>query len=333
VRKALSYVLLLATLVAAMVVSLLVGPAHVPADEVVAILFGKIADRPAWGYIVEDRLSRTLVALAAGAGLSLAGLVMQTIFRNPLAGPGILGVSAGAGAGSALAILLPAGVLGVLGGQWTVILFSGIGAFAALGLILWVSRFFTTMSGVLITGLMLTFFLSAIVSILLQYGKEGAVQRYVMWGMGSTAGIDIAYGWGLLVLVLLSGAFLWAYAHRLNLLMVGDVQARLSGMNVVTTRIVLLVVVGLITAVVTAFCGPVGFVGMAVPHLARAAGTRGLHRHWVVYSAIIGAALLVLCDVLTRVPVPLPLNAVTSILGAPVVVWVLLKGKRKGGLE
>ncbi len=301
--------------------SLFTGTVHIPAADVIHILSGGTEVPTAWNYIIEDRLSRSLMAIAAGGGLSLAGLVMQTLFRNPLAGPGVMGVSAGAGAGAAFVLMFP-----VLAGITGVLIPAGIiGAAAVLIIILWASRVFSDPSRVLVTGMMLTFFTSAMVSVMFQYAPAQGMQRYIIWGLGSLGGLQLNEAYLIMSCVLLLSLSTLFFSKHLDLLLLGDVQAELSGLNVLITRRITLMLSGVLTAIITVYCGPIGFVGLAVPQLVKLTGKSGLHHQWIPKTIVAGMAFMLICDIFTRIPVLLPLNAVTSIAGAPVVVWILYR--------
>lgn len=321
--------LIVLTLLLALI-SLLIGQVYIPPEQVLNLLFGGDTDQRGWSYIVEDRLSQTLMAAVAGSGLALSGLVMQTIFRNPLAGPGVLGVSAGASIGAAVFLLFPLSLTGVLASVGLVSA-SIAGALLVLLLILWVSRVFADSSTVLITGLMVTFFASAGVGVLLQHSNMAQIQRYVMWGMGSTAGVPLPTVYIIALTVFVVAAILWVLSRRLDLLLLGDDHAQISGVSVNVSRRWMILLCGILVAILTAYTGPIGFIGIAVPHIIRILGIKGLHRNWIPACAIMGAALLMLSDILSRFPIMLPLNAVTSIIGAPLVIWILIRQRKKEG--
>ncbi len=331
-RPVIPVLIFMLLLPALFVLSVSTGSVKLPFGEVMDILLGGQASHASWSYIVEDRLSRALLAMATGAGLSLAGLIMQSLFRNALAGPGVLGVSAGASVGAAAALLVGGGLTGFASGYVGLVGASAAGAMLVLLVVIYVARVFHDSASVLITGLMLTFFTSALVSVMLHNAQQTEVQRYVMWGFGSLAGVPVRVAWMVLtaIVVLIGVSFL--FHRKLDMLLLGQQQAELSGMNVVATRRMLIILTGLITAIITAFCGPIGFIGIAVPHLVRLMKTGGLHRTWIPLSLLVGANLTLLCDVASRIVVPLPLNAVTSVIGAPVVVWILIMQRKKGGV-
>jgi iron complex transport system permease protein len=206
------------------------------------------------------------------------------------------------------------------------------GAVLVLLLILWVSRAFADPATVLVTGLMVTFFTSALVSVLLQYSNQAQLQRYVMWGMGSLGGVDHLMVQWLMLFAIITAFAIWLFSRKLDLLMIGDDQAKLSGLNPINVRMWLIVLCGLLVASITAYVGPIGFIGIAVPHLVRTTGVQGLHRAWIPLCVLIGASLMMLSGVLSRYPVQLPLNAVTAIIGAPVVVWILVAQRKKEGV-
>lgn len=319
------YGLLLVLTALLFLLSLFIGSVSVPADAVINILGGGQDENPGWNYIIEDRLSRSIVAVGAGAGLAVAGLLMQTLFRNPLAGPGVLGVSSGASLGVALALLAP-GFMAI--GSIGLVIPGVLGALGVLLVILWVSRVFRDPASVLITGLMISFFTSAAVSILLRNAGEAQTQQYVFWGFGSYAGLPMSTAWSIAGVIIVVSAIIWMFSRGLDLLLLGDEQATISGVPVKRLKLVSILLAGVVVAIITAYCGPVGFIGIAVPQLVRLLAGKQLNGVWVPLCVLAGAGISLICDVLSRLFVELPLNAVTSLLGAPVVIWILLSYRK-----
>lgn len=305
--------------------SLFTGSVDIPMTAVLDILCGGQGENPGWNYIVEDRLSRSVVAVGAGAGLAVAGLLMQTLFRNPLVGPGVLGVSSGASLGVAVALLAP-GLFAV--GSIGLVLPGILGALGVLLVILWVSRIFRDPASVLITGLMISFFTSAAVSILLKNAGEAQTQQYIFWGFGSYAGVTMSTAWWITGVIIAASIGIWTFSRGLDMLLLGDEQATISGVPVKRLKLISILLSGIVVAVITAYCGPIGFIGIAVPQLVRLLAGRELNGVWVPLCVLVGASVSLLCDMLSRLYVELPLNAVTSLLGAPVVIWILLSYRK-----
>jgi len=273
------------------------------------------------------RLPKALTAIMAGAALSMSGLIMQTLFRNPLAGPYTLGVSSGASLGVALLTML-SGVTGY-GLQVIGIPFAAcIGAIAVLLLVLAVSRRVTSNVSLLIVGMMFGSIAGALVSLLQNFANPDALKLFIVWTLGSLSSV----GWGdmqmLLPVLLLGTLFVLLALKPLNGLLLGEDYARGLGINVERTRLYIVLATGLLAGGVTAFCGPIAFVGVAVPHIARGLLSSSNHRLTLPASALIGACLLLLCDVLCSLFVyPLPISTVSALFGAPVIIWIILKQK------
>ena len=275
------------------------------------------------------RLPKALTAIMAGSALSIAGLIMQTLFRNPLAGPYTLGVSSGASLGVAFLTML-SGISGVLvsGLSIGLPLFACLGATLVLLLVLVVSRRVTNNVSLLIVGLMFGSIAGALVSLLQNFANPDALKLFIVWTLGSLSSV----GWNdmqLLVPILLIGTLFVLLALKpLNGLLLGEDYARGLGINVERTRLFIVLATGLLAGGVTAFCGPIAFIGVAVPHIARGILRSSNHRLTLPASALIGACLLLLCDVLCSLFVyPLPISTVSALFGAPVIIWIILKNK------
>ena len=275
------------------------------------------------------RLPKALTAIMAGSALSIAGLIMQTLFRNPLAGPYTLGVSSGASLGVAFLTML-SGISGVLvsGLSIGLPLFACLGATLVLLLVLVVSRRVTNNVSLLIVGLMFGSIAGALVSLLQNFANPDALKLFIVWTLGSLSSV----GWNdmqLLVPIILIGTLFVLLALKpLNGLLLGEDYARGLGINVERTRLFIVLATGLLAGGVTAFCGPIAFIGVAVPHIARGILRSSNHRLTLPASALIGACLLLLCDVLCSLFVyPLPISTVSALFGAPVIIWIILKNK------
>ena len=275
------------------------------------------------------RLPKAITAILAGAALSVAGLIMQTLFRNPLAGPYTLGVSSGASLGVALLTMM-AGVSGLAVGGLAVSLpiFACIGATLVLLLVMAVSRKVTNNVSLLIVGMMFGSIAGALVSLLQNFANPDALKLFIVWTLGSLSSV----GWGdmqmLLPILLLGTLFVLLTVKPLNGLLLGEDYARGLGINVSRTRIYIVLATGLLAGGVTAFCGPIAFIGVAVPHIARGIFNTSNHRITLPASALIGACLLLVCDVLCSLfTYPLPISTVSALFGAPIIIWIILKKK------
>ena len=276
------------------------------------------------------RFPKALTAILAGASLSMAGLIMQTLFRNPLAGPYTLGVSSGASLGVAFLTML-GGILSTLNFSLSTFglpVAACIGATLVLLLVLAVSRRVTSNVSLLIVGMMFGSIAGALVSLLQNFANPDALKLFIVWTLGSLSSV----GWGdmrmLLPILLLGTLFVLLALKPLNGLLLGEDYARGLGINVERTRLFIVLATGLLAGGVTAFCGPIAFVGVAVPHIARGLFHTSNHRVTLPASALIGACLLLLCDVLCSLFVyPLPISTVSALFGAPVIIWIILKNK------
>ena len=306
------------------------GPVPVPTREAVRALLGLSGVDPALFAVVREvRLPSALTAMLVGAALACSGAVMQTLFANPLAGPSVLGVSSGAGLGAALVLLVP-GLSAALGtaADGALVLAAFAGALVVLVGIVYADRRLGDPVTLLILGLMVGHLSGALVSVLEVAAGEGSLRGFVLWGMGSFAGVGLdRLPW--LVLPIASGLLLaLGHVRMLDALLLGEEYARSMGVGVRAARTRLILATGLMAGASTAFCGPIAFIGLATPHLARAVLRTADHRLILPGSALLGALLALACDILVRRVDGLPLNAITSLIGAPVVVWVLWSGRR-----
>ncbi len=312
---------------------LAMGSVDIPLAEVWLALTGELTG-PHGVIVAQVRLPEVITAAAAGAGLAAAGLLMQTVFHNPLAGPGVLGVSGGSALGVAVVMLArPMWQQLPLHQDLLVLIAALLGAVAVLVLIIMADRRIGDGVTLLIMGLMVGYLTSSLVNILQAAGESRALKDYVLWGMGSFAGVEAARLPWLLVPVVIGLLAALFMMKPLNALLTGDDHARSMGVDVERVRRLAILTTGLLTAVVTACCGPIAFLGLAVPHVARAFLRSADHRLLMPGTILMGALLALACDLVVRVPWGgrvLPLNTVTSLLGAPVVVWVLLSGRNWG---
>lgn len=333
------HILLLGVLIVLLfVANLLVGSVSIPADEVLRILLGEDTGRASWRYIVwEARLPQALTAMLAGSALSACGLLLQTAFRNPLAGVSILGVNSGAGLGVAVVMLLLGGTLSAgafsLSGFFSVLAGAFAGALAVMALILFFSTVVRSNVMLLIIGLMVGYLVSSVVSLLNFMSTAEGVQSYMVWGMGHFGGVSLRQmpAFAAVVLAGLAGALL--LVKPLNALLLGERYAENLGVRVRRVRHVLLVVVGVLTAVTTAFCGPVLFIDLAVPHIARLLLPTANHRLLLPATMLAGAVVALACNLACVLPGGaglIPLNAVTPLIGAPIVIYVIVRQRTLG---
>ncbi|WP_046300222.1 MULTISPECIES: iron ABC transporter permease [unclassified Mycobacterium] len=341
-RIALVLTALSAAVVLLAVLGLVLGPVRVPVLDTVQVLFGAEPSDPRWQVIVWNmRLPRVLTALAAGSALGVAGLQLQTLFRNTLADPYILGVSSGASLGVAVVVLLGGAAAGgfttaVAGASRAAeVIAAALGAAAMLTLVLVLSRWTRSAATLLLIGVMIGAASTALVSLALVYSDPQRVQQYLLWGLGSFAGT----GWAdleLLLPLVAVGLLTAAMTIRpLNALLLGESYAATMGINVHRARIVTVVSASLLAGVTTAFCGPIAFLGLVVPHVARIVMGTSDHRVVVPAVVLLGAIAALACGIVSQVPgsdLVIPINAVTALVGAPVVIAVLLRARRGSGL-
>ena len=322
------------TIVGLFVLSLLVGSIHIPSGDVVSILLGHTDGiKPSWQYIVlESRLPQAVTALLCGGTLAVSGLMLQTAFRNALADPSIFGISSGAGLGVALVMLLLGGGIGAgsvsVGGYVAIILAAFVGAMAVMALILFFSTLVKNHIMLLIIGIMIGYLSSSAISLLQFFATDEGVKSYMVWGMGSFSGVSMRHLplFSIVTIVGLLAALL--LMKPLNALMLGDRYAENLGVSVRRVRNWLLVITGLLTAITTAFCGPISFIGLAVPHLTRLLFRTDNHRVLMPATILCGAAVALLCNLICFLPGEngvIPLGAVTPLIGAPVIIYVIIK--------
>ena len=334
-KKTILFLLLILLVVLLFLSNLFYGSVNIPCGEVIGILFGGDGERDVWKLIVlETRLPQAVTALLTGAAISVAGLLLQTLFNNPLAGPEVLGINSGAGLGVAVVMLLAQGVfvVGGMGVAGYMAVFGGAFAGAAIimTIILLLSSILKNKVFLLIVGVAVGYLASSLISVLNYFATSEGVHSYLIWGMGSFGAVSAEQLplYSTLTLMLLAMSFLMI--KPLNALLLGDAYAHNLGVNVKMVRATLLAVTGLLTAVVTAFCGPVSFLGLAVPHIARLFFKTNNHKQLLPGTLLFGALVALVCNVVCQLPGEsglLPLGAITPLIGAPVIIYVVLKSR------
>jgi iron complex transport system permease protein len=335
--RASKFIVLLVAIVVLAIVNLLLGSVKIPVADVCRILFGA-EDNEIWANIIwKSRLPQALTAIMAGAGLAVSGLQMQTVFRNPLAGPSVLGISNGSALGVAFVVLLSGRIGGValsrLGylGDAAMSVAAIIGALAVMMLIVWIAQKVKGNVTLLIIGVMIGYLANAIIGVLKFLSPEEDVKAFVVWGLGSFSRVsgDEMVLFIVLMCILLPMAYL--LVKPMNLLLLGDRYAANLGLNIRRSRMLVIVSSGVLVAIVTAYCGPIMFIGLAVPHLARAIFRTSDHRILMPATALCGAALALFCNLIARMPGfegALPVNSVTALVGAPVIAMVLFRRRK-----
>lgn len=311
--------------------SLLVGSVHISPAEVWAALMGS-SDETVRYIVTESRLPQMCTALLAGAALGVSGLVMQTLFSNPLADPSLLGVNSGASLGAAIALLAFGGSFALGGAALSGVLFTVgaafVGACAVIALIALCSRWLTSNLSLLVAGVMLSFIISSVISLLSFYATSEGVRSFVVWGLGDFSGVSSSRLWLMSILVIVPVWGVRLCATSMNALLLGADYATNLGVNVKRVRTLLLVLTGLLTAVVTALCGPISFIGLAVPHVSRMLLRTADHRKLLPAVFVMGADVALLSLILSHLPGEagtLPIAAITPLLGAPIVLYILVK--------
>ncbi|WP_231632444.1 iron ABC transporter permease [Mangrovimonas sp. TPBH4] len=317
------------------VVNITLGSVSIPLKEIFNSLFGNI-DNQSWQYIILNfRLPKAITAILVGSGLGISGLLMQTLFRNPLAGPFVLGISSGASLGVAL-VILGAGTFGgflsaFLISKWSIVIAASLGSLLVLLAVLAMSVKVRDTMAILIIGLMFGSITAAVVSVLSYFSSAEKLQQYIFWGFGSLGNLSwnelfvffSIYALGLLLSV--------TSIKALNTLLLGENYAKSLGLNIKQSRLVIIFATSLLAGTITAFAGPIAFIGLAIPHMVRQVFNTSNHKILLPAVFLLGAIIMLICDSIAQLPhsdFTLPINAITSLIGAPVVIWLLVR-KRK----
>ena len=324
------------------VLDIALGSVAIPPGEVLAILLGRSSAPAAWVGIVEQiRVPKAVTAVLAGAALSVGGLQMQTLFRNPLAGPSVLGITAGASLGVAMVTLTTGSTVTAYAVQalglsqgWLVMLAATAGAALVLLLILWVSFRVGDYVVLLIVGIMVGNITLSLVGIWQYFSRPEQIQSYVLWTLGSLQSVTPRHL--PILLTVISGGILLSFlsSKGLNALLLGENYARSLGLNIRQTRTLVILTTSLLAGAITGFCGPIGFVGIAVPHLSRSLFNTTNHFILIPGVLVVGAMVMLGCDIVSQLPgsqTVLPINAVTALVGSPVVIWVILRSRNRQG--
>lgn len=325
--------LLVAGIIMLFAMNLIVGSVRIPLADVCDILFDKFEGKESWKYIVmENRLPQALTAMLCGASLAVCGLMLQTAFCNPLAGPDVFGISSGAGLGVAIVMLFLGGsvstTLFTVSGFLAILTSAFIGAIVVTMIILFLSTMVRNSVLLLIVGLMVGYVSSSAVALLNFFASEEGVKSYMVWGMGNFGGVSMNH-MQLFALLCLVGIIASIFLIKpLNIMLLGTQYAESLGINIRQIRNLLLVTVGLLTAVTTAFCGPISFIGLAIPHISRLLFRTDNHQILLPGTVLTGAVIALFCNLICYLPGELgiiPLNAVTPLIGAPVIIYVIIK--------
>ena len=335
-RYAVTIVALTVALALLALACLVFGSVDIPMRDIVAILTGKGCGNKAWDIIIlQSRIPMIITAALAGAALSISGLLLQTTFNNPLAGPSILGVSSGAGLGVAIVILALGGSIGGLlgenvGSYMAILVGALLGAGMVLAVLIAFSSIVRSNTMLLIIGILVSYLTSSVVQLLNSVASEEGVHNYVAWGFGNFSGVSVGQMplYAGIIIAALVGATLMV--KPLNAMLLGARYARNLGINVSRSRNILLLITGVLTAVVTAFCGPIGFIGLAVPHIARLSLGTSNHSRLIPATILAGADIALLCALVSVINPHgiIPINAITPIIGVPIILYIILNRRR-----
>lgn len=317
--------------------NLLIGSVEIPSNEIFNMLMGEKSSNHIWDVIIfQSRIPTIITAILSGAALAVCGLLLQTVFNNPLADPSILGISTGASLGVALVMLLGGSIFGanfetLTAGYISTLTGAFIGAMMVLFLLLIFSTFVKSATMLLIIGIMVSYLTSSAISLLNFFATEEGVHSFVIWGMGNFSGVssnEISF-FTILIIVALLAALLMV--KPLNALLLGTKYAENLGVNIQRTRNMLLLITGLLTAIVTAYCGPISFLGLVVPHIARLTLNTSNHNTLLPITMLAGAVMALLCTLLSVTPTSIgviPINAITPIIGVPIIIYIILNRRK-----
>lgn len=331
-----TFVILILVLIIITLINISLGSVYIPLKQIITTLFNGDVAKESWRAIVLNyRLPKAITAIIVGSGLSISGLLMQTLFRNPLAGPFVLGISSGASLGVAILILgasfLGANIAGYAFSNWGLAIAASAGSFLVLlAVMLAAIKVRNTMS-ILIIGLMFGSLTSAVISILAYFSSANELQQYMFWSFGSLGNLSWNEILALFITFLIGILLVVFIIKPLNSLLLGENYAQSMGVNVKKTRNITLIATSLLTGVITAFSGPIAFIGLAVPHLTKLLFNTSNHKTLLPAVAISGAIIMLICDSIAQLPsseLTLPINAITSLFGAPIIIWLLVR-KRK----
>ncbi len=337
-NKGLKYCILLTIAIAVLfVLNLFWGSINIPATVVLDILMGRTVEKQAWAHIIIDsRLPQAITALFTGAALAVSGLLLQTTFRNPLADSGILGISAGANLGVAIIVLLLGSNIGIAGEfslsySMSIVLGAFLGASLILGIIMGFASVVKNSIMLLIIGIMVGYLTSSVITLLKFWSTSEDAYSYMLWGMGNFSSVSLEQLPFYIAIILIGIILAIALIKPLNALLLGERYAANLGVNIKATRWLLLLCAGLLTAITCAYCGPIAFIGLAVPHMTRLVLGTSNHKSLLPTTILMGAVIALICNLVSVSPndsVILPLNAVTPIFGAPVIIYVIINQKK-----
>lgn len=330
------FIILVLVLIFCFFLNISLGSVLIPFKEVFNSLVGNATENQSWQYIIIDyRLPKAFTAIIVGSGLGISGLLMQTLFRNPLAGPFVLGITSGASLGVALVIMgasLFGGVMaGILVSKWSIVIAASLGSFLVLLSVLVVSTRFRDTMAILIIGLMFGSISSAIINVLTYFSSAEELQQFIFWRFGSLGNLSWSELLTLFIIYFIGICISLSAIKALNTLLLGDNYAKSLGLNIKQSRFLIIIATSLLAGTITAFAGPIAFIGLAIPHMTRQIFITSNHKILLPAVFLLGAIIMLICDSIAQLPASdytLPINAITSLVGAPVVIWLLIR-KRK----
>jgi iron complex transport system permease protein len=308
--------------------SLTIGDVKINFNQIVDVLKGHLIDNKSYSYIIEERLNRTIMAVLGGSALAVSGLILQVFFRNPLAGPGVLGISSGVTLGVAV-VVLGGFTFSTFMSNVSLILFGLMGALLILTLLMVISKYIIHSVTLLIVGLMLSYFTSAFVNALYHWADLEQSRQFIVWGLGSFSGVKSNVIYFMIPFFSIIYLSLFLLVKPLNALVLGEHYAKSMGVNIKTTKIIIIIITSVLTAVVTVYCGPIAFIGIAVPQLVRQMSTSKTFKITIPLTLFMGALFALVADVCLRwFGNMLPLNTITSLIGAPIIIWTIIRMNR-----
>ena len=330
------FILLSVLLIVFFGINISLGSVSIPFKEIFNTLLGGVASKESWQIIVLDfRIPKAITAVLVGSGLSICGLLMQTLFRNPLAGPFVLGISSGASLGVAL-LILGSSLFGgyyliIASSSWSLVIAASLGSFLVLSAVIIAANKVRNTMSILIIGLMFGSLTAAMISVLAYFSEATQIQQYLFWSFGSLGNLtwNELFVFGIIYFIGILATF--SIIKPLNSYLLGENYAKSLGINIKKSRNLILLITSLLTGVITAFSGPIAFVGLAVPHIAKMLFSTSNHKVLIPASAYVGAIVLLICDSIAQLPTSeftLPINAITSLFGAPIVIWLLVRKKK-----
>ena len=311
------------------------GSVKIPINEIISILTGGSAKKESWEIIILNaRLPKAIAAILCGAALSVCGLQMQTLFRNPLAGPYILGISSGAGLGVAI-FIMGLSFLGIssfgLTGNSGIIITSILGSLGVLAILLSIINRLKDIMTVLILGIMIGSVITAIIGIIQFFSQDSQLKSFILWTMGDLSAVTKSELYILIPIVIIGVVLSFLITKTLNAYLLGESYAKSLGINIKRSQFYIILITSILTGSITAYCGPIGFIGIVIPHLARMLSNSSDHRVLIPLSVLLGINILLIADIISQLPgleQNLPINSITSLIGIPFIIWIILKNKK-----